>query len=164
MLVFDTETRTDATQRLTFGSYRFFVEGRCLEEGLFYADDLPEKDRRNLEQYAATHRAETASGGVRDLKLLTRSQFVDKFYTAVYKGGACWSASTFLLISLRIACDFCNRARSLCWRILSRAMVLSRQDRPGAWRSFQAAHWHQASIASAPSKGLRRGTARTKRT
>ena len=40
MLVFDCETRTDETQALTFGSYRFLVAGRCLEEGLFYADDL----------------------------------------------------------------------------------------------------------------------------
>jgi hypothetical protein len=37
LFVFDTETRTDATQRLTFGSYRFIVSGRCLEEGLFFA-------------------------------------------------------------------------------------------------------------------------------
>ena len=55
MLVFDTETRTDATQRLTFGSYQFIVAGRCLEEGLFYANDLPEKDRKVLERYVATH-------------------------------------------------------------------------------------------------------------
>ena len=40
MLVFDCETRTDKAQALTFGSYRFLVEGRCLEEGLFYGDDL----------------------------------------------------------------------------------------------------------------------------
>ncbi len=36
MLVFDCETRVDKTQALTFGSYRFLVAGRCLEEGLFY--------------------------------------------------------------------------------------------------------------------------------
>lgn len=30
MFIFDTETRTDETQRLTFGSYRFIVAGRCL--------------------------------------------------------------------------------------------------------------------------------------
>src|SRR4029078_13041015 len=75
MLVFDTETRTDATQRLTFGSYRYFEAGRYLEEGLFDADDFPDADRLVLEQYVATHRPETASDGVRDLKLLTRSQF-----------------------------------------------------------------------------------------
>src|SRR5277367_2364733 len=50
MLVFDTETRTDETQRLTFGSYRFLVNDQLREEGLFYADDLPLKDRKVLEQ------------------------------------------------------------------------------------------------------------------
>src|SRR5437868_13814523 len=34
MLVFDTESRVDATQSMTFGSYRFIIKGRCLEEGL----------------------------------------------------------------------------------------------------------------------------------
>lgn len=77
MLVFDTETRTDATQRLTFGSYRFLVAGQCVEEGLFYGDDLPEKDRRVLERYLATHRG---------LHLLTRRQFLDKLHRAAYKG------------------------------------------------------------------------------
>ena len=44
MLVFDCESRADKTQALTFGSYRFLVAGRCLEEGLFYADDLTADD------------------------------------------------------------------------------------------------------------------------
>jgi hypothetical protein len=82
MLVFDTETRTDPTQRLTFGSYRFIVAGECLEEGLFYADDLPAKDRKVLEQYVA-HSADAAK---KDLRLVTRRQFLAKFYKAAYKG------------------------------------------------------------------------------
>ena len=41
MFVFDTETRTDTTQRLTFGSYRLIENGDTIEEALFYADDLP---------------------------------------------------------------------------------------------------------------------------
>lgn len=32
MLVFDTETRIDETQKLTFGSYRFFIGKECQEE------------------------------------------------------------------------------------------------------------------------------------
>lgn len=83
MLVFDTETRTDATQRLMFGSYRFVVAGRCLEEGLFYADDLPTEDRKLLDQYVGTHPAEAVN---EKLQLLTRRQFLKKFYQAVYKG------------------------------------------------------------------------------
>jgi len=86
MFVFDTETRTDATQSLTFGSYRFIVAGRCLEEGIFYGDDLLEKERKFLEDYVLTHGAETADGGIRKIRLLTRRQFLAKFYKAVYKG------------------------------------------------------------------------------
>ena len=83
MLVFDTETRTDASQRLTFGSYRFLVNDQLREEGLFYADDSPHKDRKTLEQYVAAHNR----GGGR-LLLLSRREFLKKFYKAVYKGRA----------------------------------------------------------------------------
>lgn len=86
MLVFDTETRTDATQRLTFGSYRFCKDGHCLEEGLFFGDDLPKKDRRILERYVARHQADVQGESRRRLLLLTRSQFLKKFYQAAYKG------------------------------------------------------------------------------
>ena len=85
MFIFDTETRVDATQRLTFGSYRFIVSGRCLEEGLFYGDDLPGKDWQILERYTKTHGAETVAEGKRDLLLLTRRQFVDKLFRSAYK-------------------------------------------------------------------------------
>jgi len=86
MLVFDTETRTDPTQRLTFGSYRFFVNGECLEEGLLYADELPAKEREILERYVATHRAETCQEGRPELRLLSLNEFLDVLYFAAYKG------------------------------------------------------------------------------
>src|SRR6266851_5079765 len=62
-LVFDTETRTGATQRLTFGSYRYIENGECLEENLFFGDDLPNKDRRILERYVVDHKANVSEGG-----------------------------------------------------------------------------------------------------
>jgi hypothetical protein len=83
MFVFDTETRTDASQRLTFGSYRFFVDNELREEGLFYADDLPSKDRKTLEKYVAAQNRR----GIR-LLLLTRRDFLKKLYKAAYKGRA----------------------------------------------------------------------------
>ncbi len=86
MLVFDTETRTDATQRLTFGSYRFIVNGECQEEGLFYADDLPRKERRILERYVAAHNAKVRRTGGLPLLLLNRRAFLDKLCKAAYKG------------------------------------------------------------------------------
>src|SRR5260370_5373485 len=59
MFVFDCETRIDATQALTFGSYRFIRRGRCLEEGIFYADDLPNRDQQVIKEYFTIHRADT---------------------------------------------------------------------------------------------------------
>ncbi len=108
MLVFDTETRTCATQSLTFGSCRFFEGGQCLEEGLFYADDLPEKDRRVLEHYAATHTPETVGEGVRRLQLLQRHEFLDKLFLAAYKGRCLLVGFNLPFDLSRIACDFTN--------------------------------------------------------
>jgi hypothetical protein len=85
MLVFDPETRTDPTQSLTFGSYRFIVDGLCLEEGLFYGNDLPQHDLEIIENYVVTHRAETARGKGRQLGLLTLRQFLKRFYRYTYK-------------------------------------------------------------------------------
>lgn len=83
MLVFDTETRTDETQRLMFGGYQFIVQGRCLEEGLFHADDLSAEEMAVLVRYVAQH--ESAARGGR-IVLLPLKVFLKKLYTAAYKG------------------------------------------------------------------------------
>ena len=75
MFVVDTETRTDRTQRLTFGSYRFVVAGQLVKENLFYGPTLPTRDRRILESYAATPRTIAPNEGAHDLSLLTRHEF-----------------------------------------------------------------------------------------
>lgn len=106
MFVFDTETRIDATQRLLFGSYLFIVAGRCLEEALFYGDDLPKKDRRVLEQYVSTHIPEVVNERFRRLHLLTRRQFLDRLYRAVYKGRCLLIGFNLPFDLSRIAYDF----------------------------------------------------------
>ncbi len=103
MLVFDTETQIDATQRLTFGSYRFVVAGQCFEEGLFYAEDLPDKDRKILEQYAETH---TAAAMNKKLKLLSLERFRKKLYQAVYKGRCLLVGFNLPFDLSRLAFDF----------------------------------------------------------
>ena len=85
MFVLDAETTIDHTQRLTFGSYRFVVEGRCLKEALFYADNLPQKGWQILDQYRATHRADVVDEGLSELLLLTRSELVKELYRDAYK-------------------------------------------------------------------------------
>src|SRR5262249_29794415 len=71
MLVFDTETRTDSAQNLLFGSFRYIVNGECLREALFHADDLPARDRKFLQRYVAP--SARGNGG---LILLTRKAFL----------------------------------------------------------------------------------------
>jgi hypothetical protein len=97
MFVFDTETRIEATQRLTFGSYRFIVAGERLEEGLFYADDLTAAELATLQLYASKHRADVAKNNA-ELRMLTLSEFLDKLYRASYK-------SRCLLVGLNLPFD-----------------------------------------------------------
>jgi hypothetical protein len=101
MLVFDTETRIDETQRLTFGSYRFITGGECQEEGLFFGSDLPDQDRKLLEQYVEEHSADAAN---KKLMLITLPQFLSKFYLAVYKGRC-------LLVGFNLPFDLSRLAR-----------------------------------------------------
>ena len=70
VLILDTETTTETTQRLLFGSYRLCewdgLRLVCREEGLLFADDLRETDPEGfagLEEYARTHLAEVGPGG-----------------------------------------------------------------------------------------------------
>lgn len=87
-LVLDTETTTDPSQRLNFGVWRYYVDrpdglpGRiCVEEGIFYADDLPERDPEGLvvlDAFVDAHQADVAPGRNRDLRLLSRSEFAEQ--------------------------------------------------------------------------------------
>jgi hypothetical protein len=55
VLVIDTETTIDAMQKLTFGAYRRLklteIGYQCVEEGLFYDDELDAKQIAMLQQY-----------------------------------------------------------------------------------------------------------------
>src|SRR5690242_20206908 len=55
VLIIDTETTTDTAQRLTFGCYRICKVGpkgyECVEEGIFYADDLDDSAQEILQAY-----------------------------------------------------------------------------------------------------------------
>jgi hypothetical protein len=84
ILVLHTETQGDAPQKLLIGSYRLIIAGQCVEEGLFHGD-LPKADLRVLKNYVTRHRAETDAGGVKQLRLLTRREFLHLFYDLAYK-------------------------------------------------------------------------------
>ena len=95
MLVFSTQTKVGAAQKLTVGSYRVIFDSQCLEEGLFYGDDLSKKDRKLLEQYVRTYRPDTVTEGVRKLRLLTRIEFLEEVYWNAYK-------ARFLLVGFNL--------------------------------------------------------------
>lgn len=91
-LIFDTETRITADQSLTFGVYRCCElqgsEYRLIEEGIFYADDLPTKERKVLERYEQT--------AIQDVPcfppvfpIYSRSEFMRRvFWPAIKRDGA----------------------------------------------------------------------------
>ncbi len=70
-----------------------------MEEGLFCADDLPDAEREVLRHYSATHT---------ELKLIARSEFLEKLYKAVYKGRCLLVGFNLPFDLSRIAFDFTN--------------------------------------------------------
>jgi hypothetical protein len=91
-LVLDTETRITADQTLTFGVYRVctLVDGsyRLTEEGVFYADDLPAKERKVLHGHIRTAIPDVSSFPPR-FPLYSRSDFMRKvFWPSIKQKGA----------------------------------------------------------------------------
>ena len=90
--VFDTETRITPDQSLTFGVYRLCElannQYRVTKEGIFYADDLPAKDRKVLENYQRTAISDVPSFPP-EFPLYSRSEFMQKvFWPAIRRDGA----------------------------------------------------------------------------
>src|SRR5205809_5177440 len=82
-LVFDTESRITADQSLTFGVYQLceLVNDNYMlvEEGIFYADDLPLKERTVLKNYVRTAVSDVASFPPR-FPLYSRSDFMRRVF------------------------------------------------------------------------------------
>jgi hypothetical protein len=78
VLVFDTETTTDAAQRLLFGFFRLYERDRLILEGLIVTDLLDYDAMMTLSEYAAKCR----------LPIYSRERFVEEvFYPEVYAEG-----------------------------------------------------------------------------
>src|SRR5690348_15970251 len=62
ILLYDTETRTDAEQAFTFGVYRVCrLNGsnyECVEEGIVHAENLTASELTIIQDYARSHRSE----------------------------------------------------------------------------------------------------------
>jgi hypothetical protein len=96
VLVFDCETTTDASQHLSFGSYRYYraawrADGpnlTCVEEGIFLGDRLQDEDPAGLvclRSYTQTRSAEVAPGFPTALKGLSRREFADLLLQEAYR-------------------------------------------------------------------------------
>lgn len=78
VLVFDTETSTDATQRFHFGVSRVYYKDTLIEEALLYADDLEEADKAALRAYVRDNASDVPTEygmGHRPLVLYTLSEW-----------------------------------------------------------------------------------------
>lgn len=93
VLVLDCETETEFSQHLTFGSARLYRcdwkhvprTWACLRETLFYADELPLRDREGfgiLREYASTRAADVSTHpeALEGLELLSRRDFVERVF------------------------------------------------------------------------------------
>ncbi len=74
-VVFDTETTTDPSQRLRFGTYQVRDHGQLIERGVFYAEDLTTLEIASLRE---AFLAGGASEAGELLCVLSRAEFVDQ--------------------------------------------------------------------------------------
>ncbi len=97
VLVFDCETTTDTLQSLNFGAYRRCKLGpsgyKCVEEGLFYADDLSDACKTVLEPYVADPRNVPGTEVKKfppqiRLNLYPRNKFVEYVFWKCIRRGA----------------------------------------------------------------------------
>ncbi|MGC2651323.1 MAG: hypothetical protein WA304_11025, partial [Candidatus Cybelea sp.] len=107
-LTFDCESHTDPAQALTFGSYRFTVDDRCLEEGLFTAADLKRDEKAVVARYLRTNEADTDPSADSVIQSRSLADFLTFFYRMAYQGRALVVAFNFPFDASRLAYDFGN--------------------------------------------------------
>lgn len=129
VLVFDTETTTDAAQRLLFGFFRLYERDRLMQEGLIAADVLDHDAMVAIAEYAARC----------GLRIYSRERFVEEvFYPEVYVLGT-------LCVGFHLAFD------------LPRIAIHAGLSRGENRRKFRIVlsgriHWHDMRIESASGK------------
>jgi len=130
VLVFDTETTCDTVQKLNFGAYRrckLSPSGyQCVEEGLFYADDLRKSKVNVLRRYVDDPKnvpdtEVKAFPPQMRLKLYSRWQFVERvFWKSIQRNG--------MIISFNLPFD------------LSRIAVTPTEAKGGGWSLVLSTH------------------------
>src|SRR5689334_1328397 len=118
ILVLDSETTIDVCQSLLFGFARLCklnTNGNyeCIEEIIFYLDDIPERIRNGmnlLQQFVSDNSAETING-CQTLRLLSRSEFIEQYFwpTVLATGMIVCFNAPFDLSRLAIDCREARR-------------------------------------------------------
>lgn len=107
VLVFDSESRTDTGQALTFGFYRILkLRGsiyELVEEGALFDDHLPAHEREILESYLSTADTEVKSFPPQ-FPLYPRSEFTKKVFYKFARKGA-------LIVGFNLCFDLARLAR-----------------------------------------------------
>jgi hypothetical protein len=133
-LVFDTETTTDSRQELTFGCFRRYElkrsHYRCVEEGLFYAEDLKSVDRAALERYVRNPLNAPGTDNFPPqlkLKLMSRNAFVRKILWGTVRRGDLVVGFNLPFDLSRLAVKFAT-AKKDAWSL---ALTLRKSRRSG---------------------------------
>lgn len=110
VLLIDTETTIDERQALNFGAYQFTAADSsgnyvCREEGLFYADDLDRAQLELLKAYVKEKGVNPTRKGP-NLKLYSRSEFVEKVMFRAIQAGAAIVAFNLPFDLSRLAVDY----------------------------------------------------------
>jgi hypothetical protein len=112
IIVFDTETRTDPRQSLTFGGYRCIIHGKCLEEGLFYGNGLANSELSTLKNYVKRYKPIGVDQHPSNLRLRSVREFLEEFlFKDFYKGRALLVAFNHPFDLSRLAHDYASARR-----------------------------------------------------
>jgi hypothetical protein len=140
VLLIDTETSIDAIQRLRIGTYRLCqwvgddaggATLECIEEGVFYGDDLPARDLAVLRAYAKQAVADAASIEAIELTCYSRREFVERvLWRAVREGRALICGFNLPFDLSRLAVGWGNTRPRDELRLFARGFSLQLWDYP----------------------------------
>jgi len=123
-LAADVETTLCTKQSLNFGFYRFCElqpddRYACQEEGIVYADDLDRHSVDLIRQYVRTKRAETAVNCPAQIRLYSRSEFVEEVFLRACDAGAVIVGGHLQFDLVRLATDYrVSRRRNTGWSLI----------------------------------------------
>lgn len=103
-LIFDTETTTDPSQRLRFGTFQLRARGHLVERGAFYNEDASVFSASDHEILTKVIEQEEPSDAGEKLLLFTRTQFVKYFFK--------WASTDATIIGFNLPFDLSRLAVS----------------------------------------------------